>query len=91
MFKEKKNNAFFKNKSRKWSVHALTELCMAVSFVSPVKLIYASLLTRVKYLISKKIIYVGQRRIAKKNDTTSQTVTGFFWAMYMFMCMKRNV
>lgn len=60
-------------------MHALTELCMAVSFVSPVKLIYASLLTRVKYLISKKIIYVGQRRIAKKkNDTTSQTVTGFF-------------
>lgn len=47
-------------------MHALTELCMAVSFVSPVKLIYASLLTRVKYLISKKIIYVGQRRIAKK-------------------------
>lgn len=77
-------------------MHALTELCMAVSFVSPVKLIYASLLTRVKYLISKKIIYVGQRRIAKKknkkkNDTTSQTVTGFFLAMYMFMCMKRNV
>lgn len=65
-------------------MHALTELCMAVSFVSPVKLIYASLLTRVKYLISKKIIYVGQRRIAKKkkkikNDTTSQTVTGFFF------------
>lgn len=61
-------------------MHALTELCTAVSFVSPVKLIYASLLTRVKYLISKKIIYVGQRRIAKKkkNDTTSQTVTGFF-------------
>lgn len=72
-------------------MHALTELCMAVSFVSPVKLIYASLLTRVKYLISKKIIYVGQRRIAKKNDTTSQTVTGFFLAMYMYMCMKRNV
>lgn len=47
-------------------MHALTELCTAVSFVSPVKLIYASLLTRVKYLISKKIIYVGQRRIAKK-------------------------
>lgn len=56
---------------------------MDVSFVSPVELIYSSLLTRVKYLISKKIIYVGQRRIAKKvkiknkNATTSQTVTFF--------------
>lgn len=77
-------------------MHALTELCMAVSFVSPVKLIYASLLTRVKYLISKKIIYVGQRRIAKKkNDTTSQTVTGFFLSdvhvhVYEKKCIKKN-
>lgn len=73
-------------------MHALTELCMAVSFVSPVKLIYASLLTRVKYLISKKIIYVGQRRIAKKkNDTTSQTVTGFFFerCTYEKKCIKK--
>lgn len=78
-------------------MHALTELCMAVSFVSPVKLIYASLLTRVKYLISKKIIYVGQRRIAKKkkkkNDTTSQTVTVFFLSdvhvhVYEKKCIK---
>lgn len=75
-------------------MHALTELCMAVSFVSPVKLIYASLLTRVKYLISKKIIYVGQRRIAKKkNDTTSQTVTVFFsdvqFHVYEKKCIKK--
>lgn len=53
---------------------------MAVSLVSPVELIYASLLTRVKYLISKK----GNRCKAtqnckrKKNATTSQTVTVFF-------------
>lgn len=78
-------------------MHALTELCMAVSFVSPVKLIYASLLTRVKYLISKKIIYVGQRRIAKKkNDTTSQTVTGFFLGyvhvhVYEKKCIKKII
>lgn len=80
-------------------MHALTELCMAVSFVSPVKLIYASLLTRVKYLISKKIIYVGQRRIAKKkkkNDTTSQTVTVFFLSdvhvhVYEKKCMKKKI
>lgn len=31
------------------------------------------------------------QKIKIKNDTTSQTVTGFFLAMYMFMCMKRNV
>lgn len=72
---------------------------MDVSFVSPVELIYASLLTRVKYLISKKIIYVGQRRIAKKikiknkNATTSQTVT-FFQSdvhvhVYEKKCMKK--
>lgn len=75
-------------------MHALTELCMAVSFVSPVKLIYASLLTRVKYLISKKIIYVGQRRIAKKNDTTSQKVTGFLSDVHVHVyekkCIKKN-
>lgn len=64
---------------------------MAVSLVSPVELIYASLLTRVKYLISKK----GNRCKAtqnckrKKNATTSQTVTVFFLGMYMYM--KRNV
>lgn len=44
-------------------MHALTELCMAVSLVSPVELIYASLLTRVKYLISKK----GNRCKATQN------------------------
>lgn len=74
-------------------MHALTELCMAVSFVSPVKLIYASLLTRVKYLISKKIIYVGQRRIAKKkkNDTTSQTVTVFLSDVHVHVYEKKCI
>lgn len=59
MFKEKKNNVFFKNKFWKWFVYVLIELCMVVLFVLFVKLIYVSLLIRVKYFISKKIIYVG--------------------------------
>lgn len=75
-------------------MHALTELCMAVSFVSPVKLIYASLLTRVKYLISKKIIYVGQRRIAKKKLYHITNSNRFFLSdvhvhVYEKKCIKK--
>lgn len=77
-------------------MHALTELCMAVSFVSPVKLIYASLLTRVKYLISKKIIYVGQRRIAKKKKKKKmiphhkQFFSYVHVHVYEKKCIKKN-
>lgn len=67
---------------------------MAVSLVSPVELIYASLLARVKYLISKK----GNRCKAtqnckrKKNATTSQTVTVFFRDVHVYekKCMKKS-